>query len=95
MVIVDLIMVSTSIASQRLAARDAYQGMKCPALLLYIGRPQNCYSTAHTKRNWLYVTCSEKRDLPEFFMNIIIEILAWIDSPVYAEYNGASLKEKY
>ena len=38
------------------------------------------------------LTCSEKRDLPEFFMNI--EILAWIDSPVYAEYNGASFKEK-
>ena len=43
-----------------------------------------------------FVTCSEKRDLPEFFMNV--EILAWIDSSVYAEYNGeyngASFREK-
>ena len=41
----------------------------------------------------IYSTCSEKRDLTDIFMNI--EILAWIDSSVYAEYNGASLKEKY
>ena len=24
-----------------------------------------------------------------------VEILAWIDSSVYTEYNGASFKEKY
>ena len=36
------------------------------------------------------VTCSEKRNLTENFMNI-----AWIDSSVYAEYNGARFKEKY
>ena len=41
----------------------------------------------------IIVTCSEKRDLPQFLMNI--EILAWIDSSVYTEYNGASSKEKY
>ena len=39
------------------------------------------------------MTCSEKRDLRDIFMNI--EVLAWIDSSVYAEYNGASFKEKY
>ena len=39
------------------------------------------------------VTCSEKRDLRDIFMNI--EIFAWIDSSVYTEYNGASYKEKY
>ena len=37
------------------------------------------------------VTCTEKRDLRDIFMNI--EISAWIDSSVYAEYNGASFKE--
>ena len=31
------------------------------------------------------------RDLTEIFMNT--EILAWIDSSIYAEYNGASFKE--
>ena len=41
----------------------------------------------------IIVTCSEKRDLRDIFMNI--EILAWIDSSVYTEYNGASCKEKY
>ena len=34
------------------------------------------------------MTCSEKRDLTEIFMNI-----ACTDSSVYAEYNGASFKE--
>ena len=38
------------------------------------------------------VTCSEKRDLRDIFMNI--EILVWIDSSVYTEYNGANCKEK-
>ena len=42
---------------------------------------------------YINVTCSEKRDLRDIFMNI--EVLAWIDSSVYAEYNGASFKEKY
>ena len=39
------------------------------------------------------MTCSEKRDLTETFMDI--EILVWIDSSVYAEYNGANFKKKY
>ena len=39
-----------------------------------------------------YVICSEKRDLPEIFMTI--EILAWIDSSIYADYNGASFYGK-
>ena len=34
------------------------------------------------------MTCSEKRDLTEIFMNI-----ACTDSSVYAEYNGATFKE--
>ena len=41
----------------------------------------------------IIVTYSEKRDLTEIFMNT--EILAWIDSSVYAEYNGVHFKEKH
>ena len=38
------------------------------------------------------MTCSEKRDLRDIFMNI--EILAWIDSPVYTEYKWCKLQGK-
>ena len=40
-----------------------------------------------------YVTGYEKRDHWGFFIKI--EFLAWIDSSMCAEYNGASFMKKY
>ena len=40
-----------------------------------------------------YVTGYEKRDHWGFFKKI--EFLVWIDSPMCAESNGASFKQKY
>ena len=39
------------------------------------------------------VTCSEKRDHSGYFIKI--EFLAWIDSSMCAESNGASFMKKY
>ena len=39
------------------------------------------------------MTCSEKRDHSGYFIKI--EFLAWIDSFVCAESNGASFMKKY
>ena len=41
----------------------------------------------------IFVTCSEKRDHSGYFIKI--EFLAWIDSFVCAESNGASFMKKY
>ena len=41
----------------------------------------------------IFVTCYEKRDHSGYFIKI--EFLAWIDSSMFAESNGADFMKKY